>query len=93
MPKVQLNLEELDLDTLAILEGASKSGQLLGTEETRAVLAALLVGDDGKPLSHDEARATAGAYKLREVRVIFAELNKALEGLRESAVPKAITKP
>jgi hypothetical protein len=88
--KLQIDLQELDLDTLALLDAASKGGQF-GPVEMRDFLAAFLVDDDGRALALEEAKRAAGKFKLREVREAFAELRGAVAALQEQAVPKAIT--
>lgn len=88
MVKVRIDLEELDLDTLARLEEASK-GRQLSPVELRSLVATFMAGDDGEPLSAEDAAAAAGRLKLRDVKGVIIQLNAALAALAETAVPKA----
>jgi len=92
MPKVRVDLDELDLDTMALIE-ASAGGKQLRVVELRGIVAQFLVSDDDKPLPAKEAAVEAGRLKLREVRGIFEQLTAALLEVQAAAVPKAPSKP
>ena len=92
MPKVRVDLEELDLDTLALIE-ASAGGKQLRVVELRGIVAQFLVSDDDKPLPAKEAAVEAGRLKLREVRGIFEQLTAALQEVQAAAVPKTLSNP
>ena len=91
MPRVIVDLEELDLDTVALIEASA--GKMVGTDTMRRIVAGFLVGDDGESMAHDEALAAAGKLKLREVRGVFEQLNETLERLKANAVPKVMSSP
>ena len=88
MARVLVNLEELDLDTAALIEEAGR-GRQLGMAELREIVARFLVEDNGTPLTEDEARKEAGRMRLREVKMVFEQLNAALQEVQQAAVPKA----
>ena len=92
MPKVRIDLEELDLDTLALIEEAGREKKL-DIGGMRRLLANFMVGDDDAPLPADQADAAAGRLKLREVREAFDSINAALASANEAAVPKAPSSP
>lgn len=91
MPRVIVDLEELDLDTVALIEASA--GKMVSTDTMRRIVAGFLVGDDGESLPHDEALAAAGKFKLREVRGVFEQLNATLERLKSDALPKVMSSP
>jgi len=92
MPKVRVDLYELDLDTAALIEESSH-GRQLGVAELREVVSRFMVGDDDTPLPEKEAAAAAGKLRLREVRGIFEQLRDALLEVQATAVPKAPSSP
>jgi hypothetical protein len=92
MARVLVNLEELDLDTAALIEGAGQTKKL-GMADARRIIASFLVADDGTPLSPEEALAFAGRLKLREVKDVIAQINAGMSEMNEAAVPKVTSSP
>ena len=91
MAKVRVDLEELDLDTLALIEEGGR-GKQLTPADMRAVVAGFLVGDDDNPLTPEEARGRRVSSN-SDVKDVFSQLNAALVALQEAALPKATSSP
>ena len=92
MPKVRVDLYELDLDTLAIIEEAGHA-KTLSIAQMRALVSGFLVDDTGEPLGREEAIAAAGRFKLREVRAVMDQIGEAFGAVQAEAVPKVPSNP
>ena len=92
MPRVRVDLDELDLDTAALIEESAR-GHQLAVAELREIVSRFLVDDDDVPLPEDQARVAAGKLRIREVRGIFEQLTRALMEVQAAAVPKVTSSP
>jgi len=86
--KARLDLEELDLDTLAWLEHPTQTEHTMAA--IRHFVSRLLVDEDsGNPIPEDEAERIAGRMTLRQARAIVEQAAAAYRALQEQAVPPA----
>lgn len=89
MVKVLVDLEEMDLDTLATIEDVAKA-KAMSIASMKEIVAGFLVADDGTALPRADALAYVGRMKLREVKDVIEQLGVKFKRVKEEAVPLAM---
>jgi hypothetical protein len=61
------------------------------TRQTRDIIAVFVVGEDGKPIPHDEAYALLGKLKGPQIKGVTSVLVDKIKELQAAAVPPLTT--